>query len=138
MNKQSGRYYGEVRYRTMYNDTEGELGATFIVNLDSGKKTEKHRMAIKKVLDDKGLIDLQESGYYFPYRVIMLGTRFQEGHEREYAACLGIILRNIETGYDQLNNLEDIIEAHREIISNLPDDLKDIITSLINRMLGWN
>lgn len=25
MNEESGRYYGEVRYRTIYNDTEGEI-----------------------------------------------------------------------------------------------------------------
>lgn len=110
----------------------------FIAGLDNDNDQAKHRSALDAVIEDDGLIDLGNIGNHFPYKTINNGTRLQVGHEREYAACMGIILRNIETGDDERNDLEDIINTQSDSIRNLPDDLREGITFLINRMLDWN
>src|SRR6476660_5029035 len=60
----------------------------------------------------------------------------QEGHEREYAACMGIVLRNIETGRDRSNDLDYILTQDYESIQQLPAELRELIDSLIEGIMN--
>ena len=108
----------------------------FIAGLDYGNDAEQHRYALDKVIASSGIVDFESHGYWYPYEVIELGKKWlQEGHEREYAACLGIVLKNIETGNDQSNDLEWIIENQADSISQLPSELRDMITELTDNII---
>jgi hypothetical protein len=75
-------------------------------------------------------------GCWHPYEVIELGKNsLQTGHEREYAACLCIVLLNIERGADKSNDLEWIIENQADSISRLPTELSGMITELVDRII---
>ncbi len=107
----------------------------FIAGLDYGNDAEQHRCALDKVIASSGIVDFASQGYWYPYEVIELGKNWlQEGHEREYAACLGIVLKNIETGHDQSNDLEWIIENQADSISRLPSELRAVITELVENI----
>jgi len=110
----------------------------FIASLNYGMDAEQHRSALDAVIATNGLIDFRSQGYWYPYEVIELGKNWlQDGHEREYAACLGIVLRNIECGADISNDLDWIVETQADSISKLPDELKlmvtDLSTAIINK-----
>jgi hypothetical protein len=103
----------------------------FIASLNYGMDAEQHRSALDAVIATNGLIDFRSQGYWYPYEVIELGKNWlQDGHEREYAACLGIVLRNIECGADISNDLDWIVETQADSISKLPDELKLMVTDL--------
>ena len=79
----------------------------FIANLDYGADSGKHRAALDAVIERRGDVDFETKGVWYPYEVIELGKNcLKEGHEREYAACMGIVLKNIEAGRDRLNSIE--------------------------------
>ena len=107
----------------------------FIAHLDYGMDAKQHRSALDEVIADGGIVDFGTKGYWFPYEVIELGKNWlQEGHEREYAACVGIVLWNIERGADVSNDLESIIENQADSISRLPADMKAMITELADKI----
>jgi len=88
------------------------------------------------VIERQGEVDFDTQGFWYPYEVIELGKNWlQEGHEREYAACMGIVLRNIEAGRDRSNDLEDILAQHYDSIRALPHDLHEMIDLQIERMI---
>ena len=111
----------------------------FIAALDHGADREVHRAALDTVIERDGDVDFDAQGVWYPYEVIELGKNWlQEGHEREYAACMGIVLRNIEAGRDRCNDLEDILEQHYSSIQSLPDVLREIIDQIDSPNFGIN
>lgn len=109
----------------------------FIAGLDYGRDSDQHRSALDNVIASGGLVDFESKGYWHPYEVIELGKNWlQAGHEREYAACLGIVLKNMESGDDRSNDLEWIIENQADSISQLPSDLKTMVTELIDKIIN--
>jgi hypothetical protein len=106
----------------------------FIASLDYGSDRAKHGAALDTVIQHDGEVDFDAQGFWYPYEVIELGKNWlQEGHEREYAACMGIVLLNIEAGRDLSNDLEYIVEQHYDSIRSLPADLRQLIDLLIDR-----
>jgi hypothetical protein len=109
----------------------------FIAGLDYGSGSNSHRSALDDVIASGGLVDFDLAGNWYPFEVIELGKNWlQAGHEREYAACLGMFLKNIESGADELNELEWIVENQSDSISRLPDELNNLITALIDNMIN--
>jgi hypothetical protein len=109
----------------------------FIAALAYGIGHESHRAELDVVIERDGILDFDKQGYWHPYEVIELGKNWlQAGHEREYAACMGIVLRNIEAGGDCCNDAENIVSQHYDSIRQLPDELRQLIDSLIERVLN--
>ncbi|NRB76275.1 MAG: hypothetical protein HRU46_18090 [Verrucomicrobiales bacterium] len=78
----------------------------FIAALDYGNDLEKHRQEIDLVIERQGQVNFEKQLWY-PYEVIELGKNWlQEGHEREFVACAGIVLQNITAGADNMNDWE--------------------------------
>lgn len=108
----------------------------FIAALDYSADREVHRAALDAVIEQDGDVDFDAQGCWHPYEVIELGKcSLQTGHEREYAACMGIVLRNIETGRDGCNDLEHILEEYYSSIQTLPDALRALIDQMIERII---
>jgi hypothetical protein len=108
----------------------------FIAALDYGADRSRHRAALDTVIQNGGAVDFGAQGFWYPYEVIELGKNWlQEGHEREYAACMGIVLLNIESARDLSNDLEYILEQHYDSVRSLPADLRQIIDSFIERII---
>jgi len=108
----------------------------FIASLDYGADRGKHRAALDAVIERQGEVDFDAQGFWYPYEVIELGKNWlQEGHEREYAACMGIVLRNIEAGRDRSNDVEDILAQHYDPVRALPHELREMIDSQIERII---
>jgi len=109
----------------------------FIAGLDYGMDAEQHRSTLDDVIANGGDVDFKSKGYWYPYEVVELGKNWlQTGHGREYAACLGIVLRNIDRGADQSNDLEWIIENQADSISLLPTELKTMVTELADAIIN--
>jgi hypothetical protein len=103
----------------------------FIAGLDYGADVEAHRAALDTVIEHAGDVDFGAQGYWYPYEVIELGKNWlQKGHEREFAACMGIVLRNIQTGRARSNDLDYIVTHHYDSIQQLPAELRQLIDSL--------
>lgn len=108
----------------------------FIAALDYGADREAHRAALDTVIEHVGDVDFDVQGYWYPYEVIELGKNWlQEGHEREFAACMGIVLHNIQAGRDRSNDLEYILTQHYDSIQQLPAELRELIDSLIEGIM---
>lgn len=108
----------------------------FIAGLDYGNDAKQHRLALDEVITGGG-VDFESRGYWYPYEVIELGKNWlQSGHEREYAVCMGIVLRNVERGTDKSNDLEWIIENQADSIAQLPPELKALITGLADTIIN--
>jgi len=109
----------------------------FIAGLDNGADREAHRTALDTLIEHAGDVDFDAQGYWYPYEVIELGKNWlQEAHEREFAACMGIVLRNIETGRDRSNDLEHILTQYYDSIRQLPDVLREVLDSMIERIIN--
>jgi hypothetical protein len=109
----------------------------FIAALDYGADREAHRAALDTAIEHAGDVDFDAQGYWYPYEVIELGKNWlQEGHEREFAACIGIVLRNIQAGRDRSNDLDYILTQHYDSIQQLPTELRELIDSLIEGIMN--
>lgn len=105
----------------------------FIAGLDYGRDFTTHCAALDIVIRQGGALDFDTQGYWYPYEVIELGKNWlQEGHEREYAACLGTVLLNIGAGRDLANDVESIVERHHDSGRRLPEELRQLIDSMIS------
>ena len=103
----------------------------FIANLDHGDDQEEHRKQLDVVIENKGAVD-SDSQLWYPYSVIEIGKNMlQPGHEREFAACVGIILHNVIEGSDKMNNVAQIITMFAHQISTLADDLREMINGFV-------
>ncbi len=108
----------------------------FIANLDYGADSGKHRAELDAVIERGGDVDFATHGVWYPYEVIELGKNcLKEGHEREYAACMGIVLKNIESGRDRINDIEHILAQHDDTVRALPCDMRDMLDSQIERVI---
>ena len=109
----------------------------FIAGLDYGNDQSKHRSELDSVIENKGILDFEKQGYWHPYEVIELGYHWlQDGHEKEYASCMGIVLKNIILGIDQSKDIEFIIENQCSSISSLPSEMKQMIEEMIEEIIN--
>ena len=108
----------------------------FIAGLDYGVDIKTHRAALDEVIERQGEINFDAQGFWYPYEVIELGKNWLlEGHEREYAACLGIVLRNIELDRNRSNDVEYILEHIYNFVRALPPELREMIDLQIERII---
>jgi hypothetical protein len=108
--------------------TEAEL--RFIAGLDYGMDLERHLNALRQVITRGGIVEM-DTEVWFPYEVIELGKNcLEKHHEREYAACMTIVLQNIASGADRMNDASYIIETQLENIALLPSQLQNLVLSL--------
>lgn len=108
----------------------------FIAGLDYGNDLNLHRSTLDAVIEAGGEMNFETMGFWHPYEVIELGMHhLQAGHEREYAACLGIVLKSIERGADKSNEVEWIIEQQAGSISALPPELRGMISEMAGRII---
>ncbi|MFM2242060.1 MAG: hypothetical protein RLZ97_915, partial [Verrucomicrobiota bacterium] len=93
--------------------------------------------ALDAVIERGGDVDFATQGVWYPYEVIELGKNcLKEGHEREFAACPGVVLHNIETGRDLHNDLDHILTQQSESVQQLPSELRALMDSLIEGILS--
>ena len=112
--------------------TEAELG--FIARLDYGADWERHIAGLRSVVARGGEVRMADE-YWYPYEVIELGKNdLKHGHEREFAACLAIVLSNILSAADEMNDASGILERVNANVSALPPTLRDLITSLAEKV----
>lgn len=116
--------------------TEAEL--RFIAGLDYGADFERHLGALRRVVARGGAVQM-DSEIWFPYEVIELGKNdLKEHHEREYAACMAIVLQNIASGADGMNDASRIIETQLDSIALLPAELQNLVLSLSEKIQNKN
>ena len=71
----------------------------FIAQLDYGQNRILHRSGLDQAIENVGIIDFDVQGNWYPYEAVELGKNcLQFGHEREYASCMGIVLKNMLAG----------------------------------------
>jgi hypothetical protein len=100
----------------------------FIARLDYGQDCDTHRKAIDKAIANGGIVDTAAQGVWFPLEVFDLGKNALEpGHEREYALCMGIVLK---TGFIG-DEAEQCIDYQMDNIKSLPDDLRTMIEEML-------
>jgi hypothetical protein len=103
----------------------------FIASRDYGADRERHRAALDVVLANGGVVEFDTQGVWYPYEVIELGkSALQPGHEREFAACVGIVLLNVKRGGDRCNLEEDVLDSQRDALDHLPEELRRVLASL--------
>jgi hypothetical protein len=107
----------------------------YIAKLDYQQDVERHRSALDSVIENGGIVDFQVLGSWYPYEVIELGKNvLSEGHEREYAACMGIVLKNMMLGSDDRNEPDSILDMY-PIIEQLQDDLRSMLNTMIESIM---
>ena len=104
----------------------------FIVGLDYGLESVAHRRELDLVIEQGGVVDLDEQLWY-PYEPVKLGVWVWEpGHEREFVACVGIILTNLVSGEDTMNEWETDMRTLRESWSGLLPEHRFILNPLVD------
>jgi hypothetical protein len=106
----------------------------FIAGLDYGQDRATHRKAPDVAIANGGVVDTTAQGVWFPMEVPELGKNaLCKGHGREYALCVGIVLRTGRTG----DEVEDMVENHAADIASLPDSPGKMLQETIaERMTG--
>lgn len=103
----------------------------FIANLDHGDDHDEHRRQLDVVIENQGTIDADLQLWY-PYAVVEMGKNMlHPGHEREFAACVGIVLHNVLQGTDKMNNVAQVTASLAPQISTLPDELRQLIDGFV-------
>ena len=103
----------------------------YICDADYGRDTERHRKALDLLISRDGKVDL-ESEIWYPYEVIELTKNsLPKGHEREFAACLGIVILNVRSGADNRNDFEWLMSSVTGYARKLPDPLVEMLTELL-------
>jgi hypothetical protein len=98
----------------------------FIAEMDYGVAWQQHRAALDVVIQRNGVIDFATQGVWFPHEVIMLATMsVEEGHEREFAACVGILLLRAE---------RHVVERRDSILGQLPTELRECLRLLYDQL----
>jgi hypothetical protein len=104
----------------------------FIAMADYGRDAVKHREQLDIVIACGGEVDLKTQ-YWFPYEVVELRKwQMEEGHEREFAACAGIVLKNILDGSDKSNDVETIMDYTAPFMEKLPTELQSLLNELFD------
>ena len=103
----------------------------FIAELDYGQDAALHREELNRVIENGGNADLDNQLWY-PYEVIELGKNWlQKNHEREFVACAAIILHNIITGEDNINDLDISMNVLLDNLNGLDDGSRAILDPLL-------
>ncbi|WP_237468188.1 hypothetical protein [Vibrio stylophorae] len=107
--------------------TEAEMH--FISHLDYGCDSDKHYEELQKVIFEQNGITSDEQ-FWYPYEVIELGSYdLQDGHEREFAICVLLVIHNVVNGTDPSNDLESKFNGQAQALDRLPEQLRSIILS---------
>lgn len=107
----------------------------FIAGLDCGNDAQKHRQQLDIVIQNGGEVDMKHQ-IWCPYEVIELGkNHLQKGHEREYAACLGVVFTNLLKENDRMNDVDMILENQMAEIDSLPVELRQLLHSFIDEFI---
>jgi hypothetical protein len=111
-----------------------EAERDYIANRDYGNDAPRHRKELDAVIARDGAIDMA-SQYWFPYEVIELcRNHLEAGHEREFAACAGIVLKNILDGTDKSNDPEMMIDLIGPEMLRLPTELRTLLIALFDEV----
>jgi hypothetical protein len=117
-----------AQYIATLSDTERD----YIANLDYGLEATKHRSELDILIDRGGDVDM-ESQIWNPYEVIELGKNYlEDDHEREFVACAGIVLHNMISGRDGMNEWEISMSGLRDVWIRLEEQHQKILLPLIN------
>ena len=117
--------------RTISSVTENELA--FIAALDYGLRTDEHLAALRQVVFEQD--GIPTSGQYVtPYEVIELGAHhLAKGHDREFAICTLLVIRAVESGYDEATDLSQKFHDRAADYGQLPTELRDEILDAYSR-----
>ena len=104
----------------------------FIAGLDYEEETEAHRKALDLVIERGGFVTLEEQCWY-PYEPVKLGVWvWKPGHEREFVACVGIVLTNMVSGDDVTNEWDYDMRPLRESWDGLEPKYRAILAPLVD------
>ena len=104
----------------------------YIASRDYGTDTRKHRDALDSVIRRGGAVNMAAE-YWAPYEVIELcKNQVEDGHEREFAACAAIVLKNILDGSDRSTDIASLTEVVAPHIERLPDELQALLNALFD------
>jgi hypothetical protein len=103
----------------------------YIAHADYGREVDIHRRALDSLIRRDGNVDL-DSEIWYPYEVIELTKNsLPKGHEREFAACLGIVIMNVRSGADNRNELDWLMSSFMGYSAKLPEPLVEMLTDLL-------
>lgn len=103
----------------------------YIAHADYGRDADQHRNAIDSLISREGHVDL-ESEIWYPYEVIELSKNIlSKGHEREFSACLGIVIMNVRSGADNRNDLDWLMATFTQYSPKLSESLVEMLTDLL-------
>jgi hypothetical protein len=107
----------------------------YIAALDYGQDVAQHRSALDAVIAAAGVVDFAALGHWYPYEVIELGKNvLSPDHKNEYAACMGIVLKNMLLGGDQTNEIDWIMDLTPNI-EQLPAELRNMLNPMIEELI---
>ena len=107
----------------------------YIANRDYGNDAEKHREQLDAVIQRGGAIDMATQ-YWFPYEVIELcKNQLEDGHEREFAACAGIVFKSMLEGIDKSSDIDWILDCITPQIPRLPTELQSFVNQYIDEFI---
>jgi hypothetical protein len=103
----------------------------FISAADYARDVELHRKALDLLISRRGVVDMPLE-YWYPYEVIELSKHHpSRGHEREFAACLGIVITNVLSGADNRNDFDWLRGTYLKYGPKLPSDLAEMLSQLL-------
>lgn len=100
---------------------------TFIAESDYGIDVERHRDALKQLIDLQHGVLTQGQNWH-PYEVIELCAHaLKPGHEREFTTCTLLVLRAVATGFDTSTSIDQKLEDRAQDYDALPALFRDAI-----------
>jgi hypothetical protein len=124
-----------MNFEELLNSLSGDE-RSYIANRDYGNDEEKHRDQLDIVIQRGGAVDMATQ-YWFPYEVIELCKNdLEEGHEREFTSCVGIILKNMLDDNDKANDIDFVLDCITPQIPKLPPELTFLVNQFIDKFIG--
>jgi len=112
--------------------THAEL--TFIAGSDYGTDVERHRDALKQLIDVQHGV-LTAGQHWYPYEVIELCAQaLTPGHEREFTACTLLVLRAVASGFDTYTAVDEKLADRAQDYDALPAHFRDAILEAYQRI----
>lgn len=103
----------------------------YISHADYGREADLHRRALDSLIGRGGKVDL-DSGIWYPYEVIELTKNsLPKGHEREFSACLGIVIMNVRSGADNRYDPDWLMSSVMGYSAKLPKPLVGMLGDLL-------
>jgi hypothetical protein len=95
---------------------------------------EEHRRQLDSVIALGGSVDMKLQCWY-PYEVIELcKNSLEAGHEREFAACAGIVLHNMLLGNDKGSDIDWMLQRITPYKEALPAELLTMLNDLLHQV----